>query len=406
MKMMNKLFLLLKQQNGLTINEISNLLKIHPDGVVFFFQQFPQYFEAVGGKWYIKHVIDKLPSFTRFDWQYSEVANLEEAIPESYMNPFINYVVHRDQGYRGTCVGQAAAYFADINYLQLLEDKPTAEEMKQFSRNIFIDTLYPTSFSAESAYKWSRDELNINLTSGSFVSASVLSLTKKGICSERLWPTAKTDAYTVSEPPDAISEGSFHKTSGYAEILNFDHACNAIYTHGMILGALRVYENYNNCPNGEFPQPIGKLIGGHALCFIGYDSNYLYCLHSWGETTPKIGRVSKAYFNAEAYHVYAVIDEEEVKLLKNRFATIHITANVGATIYVDNQLVGKTNLKISLPLGTHHEIKAIYGNEQKTSTILVDNNKTVAFSFDIEPPKKTSWLIELLKQLLYRYFKK
>lgn len=404
---MNKLFLLLKQQNGQTLEELSNSLSIHPDGVLFFFQQLPQYFEAVGGKWYIKHLLDKLPDFTRFDFQYSELISEEDVIPSSYMNPLINFVAHRDQGYRGTCVGQAAAYFMDINYMQLTGDKPTEQEILEFKRAYPIDSLYPTSFSAESAYKWSRDELNINLTSGSFVSASVLSLTKKGICSERLWPTAKTDAYTVSEPPDAISEGSFHKTSGYAEILNFDHACNAIYKHGVIVGALRVYENYGSgFKYGEFPEPMGKLIGGHALCFIGYDNDYLYCLHSWGNTTPKIGRVSKAYFNAEAYHVYAVIDEEEVKLLKNRFATIYITANVGATIYVDNQLVGKTNLKISLPLGTHHEIKAIYGNEQKTSTILVDSNKTVAFSFDIEPPKKTNWLIELLKQLLYRYFKK
>ena len=67
--MMNKIFSLLKQQNGLTIEEIANRLKVHPEGIVFFFQQFPQYFESVGGKWYIKHLIDKLPNFTRFDFQ-------------------------------------------------------------------------------------------------------------------------------------------------------------------------------------------------------------------------------------------------------------------------------------------------------------------------------------------------
>lgn len=405
--MMNKIFSILKQQNGLTIEEIANRLKVHPEGIVFFFQQFPQYFEAVGGKWYIKHLIDKLPDFTRFDYQYSELITGEDSIPNSYMNPLIDFVAHRDQGFRGTCVGQAAAYFADINYLQLTSDKPTRHEINEFRRSYPIDTLYATSFSAESAYKWSRDELPHALASGSYVSASVLSLTKKGICSERLWPTAKIESYIVSEPPDAISEGSFHKTSGYAEILNFDHACNAIYRHGVILGALRVYENYiSGFAKGEFPEPGGKLIGGHALCFIGYDKDYLYCLHSWGNTTPKIGRVSKAYFNSEAYHVYAVIDEDEVKILRNRFAVIDISSNVGATIYVDNKLVGKTNLKISLPLGTQHEVKAIYGNEQKTAVILADTNKTVVFSFDIEQPKKTSWLVELLKQILARYFKK
>jgi len=405
--MMNKIFSLLKQQNGLTIEEIANQLKVHPEGIVFFFQQFPQYFEAVGGKWYIKHLIDKLPDFTRFDYQYSELITGEDSIPNSYMNPLIDFVAHRDQGFRGTCVGQAAAYFADINYLQLTGDKPTQHEINEFRRSYPIDTLYATSFSAESAYKWSRDELPYVLASGSYVSASVLSLTKKGICSERLWPTAKTESYIVSEPADAISEGSYHKTSGYAEILNFDHACNAIYRHGVIVGALRVYENYvSGFILGEFPEPMGKLIGGHALCFIGYDEDYLYCLHSWGNTTPKIGRVSKAYFNSEAYHVYAVIDEDEVKILRNRFAVIDISSNVGATIYVDNKLVGKTNFKISLPLGTQHEVKAIYGNEQKTAVILADTNKTVVFSFDIEQPKKTNWLIELLKQILARYFKK
>ncbi|MCK9327729.1 MAG: PEGA domain-containing protein [Bacteroidales bacterium] len=405
--MMNKIFSLLKQQNGLTLEEIADILKIHPDGVLFFFQQLPQYFESVGGKWYIKHLIDKLPNFTRFDFQYSELVSEEDVIPSSYMNPLVDFVAHRDQGYRGTCVGQAAAYFMDINYMQLTGDKPTSQEMSSFRRAYPVDTLYATSFSAESAYKWSRDELLSNLTSGSYVSASVVSLTKKGICSEYTWPTTKDENNVFAETVTAIEEGQYHKTSGYAEIMNFDHAKNAIYKHGVIMGALRVYENYGSGFDvGEFPQPVGKLIGGHALCFIGYDSNYLYCLHSWGNTTPKIGRVSKEYFNAEAYHVYTVIDEEEVKLLKNRFATISITANVSATIYVDNQLVGKTNLKISLPLGTHHEIKAIYGNEQKTATILIDSDKTVAFSFNIEPPKKTSWLIELVKHLLARYFKK
>lgn len=405
--MMNKIFSILKQQNGLTIEEIANRLKVHPEGIVFFFQQFPQYFEAVGGKWYIKHLIDKLPDFTRFDYQYSELITGEDSIPNSYMNPLIDFVAHRDQGFRGTCVGQAAAYFADINYLQLTGDKPTRHEINEFRRSYPIDTLYATSFSAESAYKWSRDELPYVLASGSYVSASVLSLTKKGICSERLWPTAKIESYIVSEPADAISEGSFHKTSGYAEILNFDHACNAIYRHGVILGALRVYENYiSGFAKGEFPEPRGKLIGGHALCFIGYDSNYLYCLHSWGSVAPKIGRVSKEYFNNEAYHVYAILDEEETKILKNRYAIVEITSNIGAIIYIDDELAGKTNLKVSFPLNSTHKVTAIYGNEQKTVIISADENKTIVFSFTVDPPKKTNWLIELLKQILARYFKK
>ncbi|MCK9327342.1 MAG: C1 family peptidase [Bacteroidales bacterium] len=405
--MKNKIFLALKEGGGLTAEEIAKIINVQVDGVLFFFSRFSDYFEAVGGKWYIKHVIDKLPDFTRFDWQYSKVISQVDSIPESYRNPFIDYVVHREQGYRGTCVGQAAAYFADINYLQLLEDKPTEDEMKQFARNIFIDTLYPTSFSAESAYKWSRDELNINLTSGSYVSASVLSLTKKGICSERLWPTAKTESYIVSEPADAISEGSFHKTSGYAEILNFDHACNAIYKHGVIVGALRVYENYGSgFTLGEFPEPMGKLIGGHALCFIGYDKDYLYCLHSWGSTTPKIGRVSKAYFNAEAYHVYAILDEEEVKILRNRFATLKITSNVEANIYANNQYAGKGNVNLSFPLDSTVTIKATYGNEQQTQIVCMSAAKDISFQFTIEPPRKTNWLIELLKWLLSRYIKK
>lgn len=405
--MMNKIFSLLKQQNGLTIEEIANQLKVHPEGIVFFFQQFPQYFEAVGGKWYIKHIIDKLPDFTRFDFQYSELVSEEDVIPSSYMNPLVDFVAHRDQGYRGTCVGQATAYFMDINYMQLTGDKPTRYEINEFRRSYPIDTLYATSFSAESAYKWSRDELPYALASGSYVSASVLSLTKKGICSERLWPTAKIESYTVPEPADAISEGSFHKTSGYAEILNFDHACNAIYKHGAIIGALRVYENYSSgFAKGEFPPPEGKLIGGHALCFIGYDKDYLYCLHSWGNTTPKIGRVSKAYFNNEAYHVYAILDEEEVKILRNRFATLKITSNVEANIYANDRYVGKGNVNLSFPLDSIVTIKATYGNEQQTQIVCMSAAKDISFQFTIEPPRKTNWLIELLKRLLSRYIKK
>jgi hypothetical protein len=79
---------------------------------------------------------------------------------------------------------------------------------------------------------------------------------------------------------------------------------------------------------------------------------------------------------------------------------------VEANIYANDQYVGKGNVNLSFPLDSTVTIKATYGNEQQTQIVCMSAAKDISFQFTIEPPRKTNWLIELLKWLLSRYIKK
>jgi PKD repeat protein len=236
------------------------------------------------------------------------------------------------------CVGQATAYAADLNYIQLTGDRPTAADWAKVKFNVrldpnnpnsttYYDVLLPKTMAAAFPYWRSRIRCNVTVPSGSYVSCAMPTWRDEGICLNDQWllskdgRTAWRDPYPDAHPVTGEKAYDFakkHKIDGYASVVTATGIREAIAKYGFVVGAIVVYENFTQMdPNtGIFPDPKGATVGGHALCFIGYDANYLYCLHSWRDELPaKVGGISWSYFSIGGVEFFTALDASENKIV-------------------------------------------------------------------------------------------
>jgi hypothetical protein len=359
---------------------------------------------------------------------------VELTFPSSYKNPYVTETAPRDQDFRGTCVGQSTAHCFDLLYMMLTRDIPTASDKAQFKKNVVDqigtthDILYPKSASAESAYQMSRYIGNVTYPAGSEIRFAVRAWKDYGINLESQWHTDKKGTMVWMYPPgaretndggispeDAKAFAALHQIEGYAMCgtpdggATWDEICYSIATKGMVLGAIPVYENYSEMQGGDgtFPDPGGELSGFHALCFYGYDEDYLYLLHSWGDWCGRFGKISRNYYNyAQDQSVWMVVlDSSEVVIGKQTARSIEITSNIPAMISVNDVNIGYTPLKISVEPGkTYNVMASATGYLPKTMTV---DDSTVDLSFVLDPSPQPvrswwqiliDWLISIIKR--------
>ena len=316
--------------------------------------------------------------------------------PPIWMNENVYLIPQRDQGERGTCVGQATAYAADLNAIKLTEWRPDLSTVK---RNIIIDNgtvkfikdnLPPGCASAECAYVQSRETGGIRRDQyGSFLDFSVDAWRKKGICTDTLWWNPKTanfdnyDAYPTNRDK-AASQASLHVIEGYAMTKDFESIKDAIYKNGFVLMAINVFDNWmdNDC-KGVFPDPKGNSIGSHALCWVGYDVNNLYCIHSWAGWS-LLGGISKAYYDIAHCTAFTPLDEHETSVAKDTYVKLTVTTDVLCDIQVGKDTYRKTKKVVgAFEPGTTLNILATPsgGNAGKGQVILVDKDTEINFAF-------------------------
>lgn len=359
----------------------------------------------------IRNVLDPVYIIPKdWEWTLEAVGAGPVALPEEHLEPMARETVWRDQGDRGTCVGQGAGGVWDVNYLRLVpEDKPSTEDKAQWKKNVeylgvLTDRLYPQSFSAEGMYQDSRKEGGITSPSGSSISAAARCWVKYGMAFDDLWPTSKSPKRVLKEPPDEKyrEEAKNHTAKGYAQLVGWENIRQAIYTKGAVLGAFTVYENYNQMKggDGEFPSPKGMIIGAHALALVGWDRRGLICLHSWGDWCGRLGRISLTYFQHAFMGAYVPLDDAEVSRLKNLYKVVSFTSNMEADWTLDEEPIGRTapgaELKESLRKGSTHSVKVVpvqYPKDGQTVIFEVNNTdvpQLVRVTF-IEPPPPSLW---------------
>jgi hypothetical protein len=280
-------------------------------------------------------------------WGYGKIQKggpvVDLTLPVSIMNKYNNKVAPRQQGNRGTCVGQSSAAMKDYLYYGLTKQEPTGTII----RDIFVETairdqLYDQSFSAECIYAWSRQEGNVTAPSGSYCNAAIRALYKRGVCLESQWYTSKDGRAVWQTPfPEVVNvcewAAAQHKLEGYAVIRTLNELKRCLVTHGVAIGAINIYDNYTSGQtikedgqdviDGNLPDNKGEPIGSHALCWIGYsdETERLYFRHSWKGWT-KLGSISYAYYNDAAGDFWAPLDTEEVLIGKSIYQTIEISA--------------------------------------------------------------------------------
>lgn len=274
--------------------------------------------------------------------------------PPVWINENVYAIPQRDQGERGTCVGQATAYAADLNAIKLTDWRP---DLKAIRRNSIVDIgkvkfikddLPLGCASAECSFITSREIGGIRKDQlGSFLDYSIKAWNKQGICTDMLWWNPKSanydnyDAHPTSRKKSA-SQAELHVIDGYAAVKDFESIKDAIYKNGFVLMAINVFENWtdNNC-EGIFPDPKGNMIGSHALCWVGYDENNLYCLHSW-EGWSLLGGISKTYFDKAHCTAFVPLDAHETSVAKEHYCKLIVTTDVQCNIVIGTDTFKKT----------------------------------------------------------------
>lgn len=380
--------------------------------------------------------LDPPPSGIPHDWQFSKIQMMKgvtiPAYPDTWKNPLVSQTAPRDQGEGGTCVGQSTAYYYDLIYMMILNDLPTDADKAQFKKDVIDalgtkhDILYPKSSSAECFYQISRNIGNITYPEGSETRLSLRAWIKYGMNLESQWHTDKLRTCVWQYPPgprvtadggispeDSAVFGALHLASGYAMCgapdggASWEEICSAIYAKGAVLGAIPVYENYGTMQGGDgtFPDPSGNIAGYHALCFYGYDEDYLYLVHSWGDWCGRFGRISKNYYNyAQNQCVWMVVlDTQEVLIGRQINRTIPITSNVTAMISVNGVNAGNSPQKISVEPGKTYTVMASADGYISQSKTVDDSVSALSFTLETVPQPIKSWyqpIIDLIKYLI------
>lgn len=325
-----------------------------------------QWIERYGGAYRLKHVLDApLKPAKRRDWDYAKIQEFQkvQGRPVKFMNPYIDWVPHLDQGGRGTCCGFAGAYAAWLLQLALIDPKPRMEDVQKIEYdqvvktgacNMLVDVKHEYAPSPEGVYQICREVEKVTYPSGCYIRGVARALKDWGYNFEKSWLTSKVstcvgkDSYPAGREA-CEKEASEHKAEGYAQIWSFDALKDAIWNYGCAVVAVDIHSNYEeHGKQGPFPEPNHDVIGSHALCCVGYDENYVYCLHSWRDGFSKIGGFSERYYNNSTGMAYSVIDSEDVIIGKEIYGTITCRSNVPCNFTFGNDTYeNKTEQKVS-----------------------------------------------------------
>lgn len=419
MTLRDSIFLELKKESGLTAFRLSEKLGVSVFDVENELSGISRWLTCdVAGRYSLRVVLDPIPKIIKMNYQFEELVPLMGKLIVPYMNPYLGYTAPHDQGGRGTCVGHAWSQWEDLNYVKLTGDYPTEEDRKRYKKNVsiegtnaIVDVLYPQSFSAECAYDVGKRLNNCTWPSGSMIEYSLKALLEYGICREDVWRTSKTPYWVFTEPSEAAVDAAGHKIKGYASVSSWDAVRLAIQEKGAIVGAITVFENYLDITgtDGTFPEPRGSEAGGHALCFVGFDENYLYCLHSWGDVCGRVGRISKRYFERAWISGIVPLDDEETKILKDLYLVTTVKTNVFCEVMIDGKSIGKgQEFKVPLRVGQSYKIHAVslINGSSLWETVTGGEKSVIEFTFPTPKPPTPSVDSKSLFKKIWEQIKK
>lgn len=370
-------------------------------------------------------ILDPKPTSKAQDWSYEKIRQLKTEVitrPLAWKNPLALETCQRDQYQRGTCVGQSMAYAYDILYMMLTGDKPTDEDKKNYIINTIDqvgtvhDELYPKSSSAECFYQKSREIGKPPYPSGSEIKWAVRAWNDYGMNIETNWHTDKM-GNKVWDKPRTTNDGGItpeeaaifsakHRSMGYAMIENetWDSVCQAIFEKGFVLACIPIYANFDSMlwKDGTFPDPdkdgIWSITGYHAMCVYGYDDDWLYVLHSWGNWCGRFGKFSRHYFDVSKndwLEFWVILDDADVRIATGYYVPMIIYSNVtGTEIYVDDTMRGYAPLTLSIVHDQDYIVRAHAAGY--IDQILPMNSDMMEVVFKLEPAPAMPWYIRLI----------
>lgn len=121
---------------------------------------------------------------------------------------------------------------------------------------------------------------------GSSLTTCAEAFAQKGVCLEATWPYGQGDMFTEA-PAEAWAQATRFKIASAVQVQQDLMSMQECLAAGnpFIFG-ISVYESFENSAGGDIPMPGAneQLLGGHALCCVGYEdlSNRFIFRNSWG----------------------------------------------------------------------------------------------------------------------------
>jgi hypothetical protein len=185
-----------------------------------------------------------------------------------------------DQGNVGSCTA-----FATSGLMEYFYNKNAPSQSPLFSEKFIY---YATRVNVEG---WPANE-----DSGCYLRDSLKCVNKYGASLEcefpYLLPGQVNSNYCQSPPPSVYKSALSYKVSQYISVpsLNTQQGVDnlkAMLSNGTaFVGGIVCYSNFFNDANGVIPIPVGQVIGGHAVLFVGYDDSksVFKFKNSWGKS--------------------------------------------------------------------------------------------------------------------------
>lgn len=150
-----------------------------------------------------------------------------------------------------------------------------------------------------------------NQDTGSYLRDGIKTLAQSGNADESTWPY-NIARFAERPPVDAYTSATQHQVTRYLAVPNNEPAVKGVLANGYpVVFGIPIYQNF---PMGNgvsvIPDPVGQVIGGHAMTVVGYDDDrraYLLA-NSWGNTWGAAGYawMSYTYFSGQASDLWMV----------------------------------------------------------------------------------------------------
>lgn len=193
----------------------------------------------------------------------------------------------------GSCTANAIAYAYAF------------DELKQSNKEVFLPSRLFIYYNERLL------EGTVNTDSGAMIRDGIKTLNKYGVCDEHHWPydvskfTVKPsdELYEEAKLATAVSYASIDLTGDSTSNDRVNHLKNALKNGFPFVFGFTVYESFEtkevaNTGIMPMPKPGENILGGHAVCAIGFDDNKQSFIvkNSWG---PNWGLNGYFYFPYE-----------------------------------------------------------------------------------------------------------
>lgn len=131
-------------------------------------------------------------------------------------------------------------------------------------------------------------ENSVSSDTGAELRDGIKALVKWGCCTEKSW-AYNIDKFAHKPPQTCYTEAAAHKITSYIRILTLTEMKACLATNFPFVFGFGVYESFESQKVAStgivpMPQPNEQLLGGHAVCAIGYDdkTGRFLVRNSWG----------------------------------------------------------------------------------------------------------------------------